>query len=78
MLFRMANRESSRSRELEQVRALLFPHLSREDGWRRIDAAFERAADGARADRIDELAKGPNLDEHLLRRLLRLGENGAT
>ena len=48
---------SSRSPELEQVRQMLFPQLSDDEAWRRIDAAFVRAADEDRLNRIDALAR---------------------
>ena len=47
-----------RSRELDQVRQLLFPNLSEEDGWARIDAAFVGASDPERLDAIERLADG--------------------
>lgn len=57
---------------------MLFPHLSREEGWRRIDAALDAATDGERAERIDQLASDPDLDQELLRSLRRLGGDGLT
>jgi hypothetical protein len=47
-----------RSRELNQVRQLLFPNLSEDDGWARIDAAFKGASDPERIDAIERLADG--------------------
>ncbi len=47
-----------RSRELDQVRQILFPKLSEEDGWARIDAAFVGASDPERIDAIERLADG--------------------
>jgi len=57
---------------------MLFPQLSPEEGWRRIDAAFDRAADPDRSHRIEQLASDPDLDEELLRRLRRLQKDGTT
>jgi hypothetical protein len=61
--------ESKRSNTLEELRLMLFPHLSFEEGWSRIDAAFERAGDRERLERIELLANAPDLDEELVRRL---------
>jgi hypothetical protein len=47
-----------RSPELDQVRQLLFPGLSPDDGWARIDSALEGAEDEERLDRIDDIAEG--------------------
>ena len=68
---RMRARETQRSPELEQLRLMLFPHLGREDGWQRIETAFERAADGERSRRIERLAGDPALTADLLARLRR-------
>lgn len=57
---------------------MLFPHLSREEGWRRIEAALDAATDSERAERIEQLASDPDLDQELLRSLWRLGGNGST
>ncbi len=65
----MRAQESERSPDLEQLRLMLFPHLSAEDGWRRIETALERAADHERSRRIEQLARDPDLAEELLRRL---------
>jgi hypothetical protein len=46
------------SAELDQVRQILFPNLSEEDGWARIDAAFKGASDPERIDAIERLADG--------------------
>ena len=67
--------ESERSPDLEQLRIILFPRLSREEGWRRIETAFEGAADRERATRIEQLASDPDLAEEMLRRLRVLGED---
>lgn len=45
-----------RSKELDDVRKLLFPNLDAEDGWAKIDAAVEGAADDERFAAIEELA----------------------
>jgi hypothetical protein len=45
------------SPELDKVRQLLFPDLSVEEGWERIDAALDAAADPKRLDAIDEIAE---------------------
>ncbi len=47
-----------RSHELDQVRQILFPNLSEEDGWARIDAAFAGASNAERIDAIERLAGG--------------------
>jgi len=68
----MASNMERRSPELEKVRLMLFPNLSPEEGWRRIDSALERARETERADRVDELAADPDLDDELLSALARL------
>ena len=62
------------SGDLEALRLLLFPQLSPEEGRRRIDEAFEGAADPERAKRIEELANDPDLAAALLRRISRRRE----
>jgi hypothetical protein len=74
----MSDREMGRSKELENLRCLLFPNLSREEGWRRIDAAFDAATDSERAERVDRLVSDPDLDGELLRAFWRLRRNGLT
>jgi len=71
----MRTQESERSPDLEQLRLMLFPRLSREEGWRRIETAFERAADRARARRIEQLASEPDLAEEMLHRLRGRGKD---
>ena len=73
----MSADDSTRSPELEEVRALLFPHLSREEGWRRIDAAIEGADDTERTNRIEALAQDLTVDDELLRRLRELRNDRA-
>lgn len=68
----MDDSQSGPSSTREQLRLVLFPDLSPEEGTRRIDAAFAAAEDEQRAQRIERLAKSPHLDEELLRSLLRL------
>lgn len=71
----MSRDEPARSAELEEVRELLFPHLSPEEGWRRIDAALERADDAARANRVEELAEDATLGDELLHRIRQLRDD---
>ena len=52
----MIDPEPRRSPELDQVRQMLFPRLSPEEGWARIDKVFERAADPERIDAIERRA----------------------
>jgi hypothetical protein len=62
--------------DLEQLRLMLFPRLDREEGRRRIAAAFDGAADADRTRRIEELAADPDLVEEMFRRLSRERGNG--
>ena len=71
----MRTQENERSPDLEQLRLMLFPRLSREEGWRRIETAFERADDRQRSMRIEQLANDPDLAEVMLRRLRGLGKD---
>jgi hypothetical protein len=57
MLFLMDERDGSHSRELEDVRQFLFPSLSPEAGWARIDRAIRDAADDSRWAAIEDAAK---------------------
>jgi hypothetical protein len=66
----MAN-EPERSPALDQVRALLFPDLTPEEGWARIDDALAGAHDEERLEAIEELA-GQDLTGDLLEVLRRL------
>jgi hypothetical protein len=69
----MSTGEGSRSKELDQVRQLLFPDLPEEEGWARIDAAFRGAADPERTQAIERLASG-DLNAELTAALRRLRE----
>lgn len=57
---------------------MLFPELTPEEGWSRIDAALERASESERADRVDELAAGSNLDDELMRALRKIRSDEPT
>ena len=46
-----------RSRELDVVRELLFPHLSTAEGWERIEAADAGQRDEERWSRIERFAQ---------------------
>lgn len=70
--------EGGQSDELEQLRLLLFPRLSREEGRQRIAAALEGAADADRARRIEALADDPDLVDEIFRRLPRDAGNGSS
>jgi hypothetical protein len=60
-----------RTPELDQVRRLLFPGLSPEEGWARIEGALEGAKDEERMDAIEGLAEG-DLTADLVAALRRL------
>jgi len=60
-----------RTPELDQVRRLLFPTLSPEEGWARIEGALAGAKDDDRVDAIEELA-GRDLTAELIAALRRL------
>jgi len=53
----MDERDRGRSRELDVVRELLFPHLSKAEGWERIDAAEAGQRDEERWSRIERFAQ---------------------
>jgi len=72
----MTDRASGRSDELDKLRIMLFPNLAPEEGWRRIDSAFDAAADRCRLERIETLANAGRLDEELRRTLRRFDGNG--
>jgi hypothetical protein len=57
MLGAMDERGCGRSLELDLVRELLFPALSREEGEARVDAALVGARDEERWARIEALAE---------------------
>jgi hypothetical protein len=70
----MSNADSGRSRELDEVRRMLFPALSPEEGWARIDRAIQDADDDDRWAAIEETARHEHLSIDLLRRLRSLRE----
>ena len=72
----MAHEDDKRFDDRELLRLLLFPRLSPEEGKRKIDDAFEGAADDERAQRIEELAQDPDLVEEVFRRLSHHRGNG--
>ena len=47
----------NRSPELDEVRRLLFPGLSEDDGWEKIERAFEGAADARKQEAIEAYAR---------------------
>jgi hypothetical protein len=47
----------NRSPELDEVRRLLFPKLDEDDGWAKIERAFERAADPRKQEAIEAYAR---------------------
>lgn len=53
----MDERDRGRSRELDVVRELLFPHLSTAEGWERIEAADAGQRDEERWTRIERFAQ---------------------
>ena len=67
----MPEDSTRRTPELDQVRRLLFPTLSPEEGWARIEGALAGAKDDERADAIEELA-GRDLTAELIAALRRL------
>jgi hypothetical protein len=67
----MADGRPSRSSDLDAVRKLLFPGLPVEEGWAKIDAAIEGAADERRQEAIEDLVAG-DLTEELIAALRRL------
>jgi hypothetical protein len=71
----MDDAQSGRPRTREQLRLVLFPDLTPEEGRLRVAAAFARAEDKERAQRVERLAKDPDLDEELLRSLRRLSDD---
>jgi hypothetical protein len=73
----MRHDEGDRSDDLERLRLMLFPRLSRAEGQQRIDAALEGAGDTERAKRIEALAADPDLVDEIFRRLPRDAGNGS-
>jgi hypothetical protein len=71
----MPDADSGHSRELDEVRRMLFPALSPEEGWARIDRAIQDAADEDRWAAIEETARQESLSVDLLRRLRKPREN---
>ena len=67
----MAETPARRTPELDQVRRLLFPTLSPEEGWARVEGALAGAKDEERLDAIEELA-GRDLTAELIEALRRL------
>ena len=59
------------SSDLNRVRELLFGDLSEDEGWERIAAAIEGAADPERQEAIEKIASG-DLGRDLLDVLRRL------
>jgi len=47
----------NRSPELDEVRRLLFPKLDEDEGWAKIDRAFERAGDPHKQEAIEAYAR---------------------
>jgi hypothetical protein len=70
--------EDEQSDDLERLRLLLFPRLSRDEGRRRIAAALDGAVDADRAERIEALAADPDLVDEIFRRLPRDAGNGSS
>jgi hypothetical protein len=62
----------NRSPELDEVRRMLFPGLSPEEGWARIDQAIRGAADPEKQAAIEALAER-DLPADLLASLKALG-----
>jgi len=60
------------SPELDNVRRILFPALSPEDGWARIDRAIQDAADDEHWAAIEETANQENQNLDLLGQLRKL------
>lgn len=76
MLSGMTDGDDKRFDDREVLRLFLFPRLSPEEGRRRIDDAFEGAADDERSQRIEALAQDPDLVEEIFRRLSHHCGNG--
>jgi hypothetical protein len=67
-------RESDRghSPELDEVRRMLFPALSPDEGWARIDRAIRGAADDEHWAAIEETARQEDLSGDLISQLRQL------
>jgi hypothetical protein len=63
MLSLMDKGDSDHSPELDAVRQMLFPTLSADEGWARIDRAIRGAADGERWAAHEEVAKRRRLTD---------------
>jgi hypothetical protein len=48
---------TNRSPELDEVRRLLFPRLTEEEGWAKIDRAFRGAEDPRKQEAIEAFAR---------------------
>lgn len=71
----MSQSESGRSAQLEEVRRLLFPELSPEAGWAKIDDAVRGASDPEKWAAIERIAAEEHLDAALLRELRKFRDN---
>jgi hypothetical protein len=69
MLRMMSEGDSGHSRDLDEVRRMLFPTLSPAEGWARIDRAIQGASDEDHWAAIEEAAKQQDLNTDLLERL---------
>lgn len=56
----MSERER-RSPDLDQTRQMLFPKLSEEEGWKRMDAAARGASDPGKQAAIERIAADRDL-----------------
>ncbi len=74
MLRTMGEGDSGHSRDLDEVRRMLFPTLSPAEGWARIDRAIQGATDDDRWASIEEAAKQQDLSADLLERLRKSAE----
>jgi hypothetical protein len=68
----MSERESGRSPQLDEVRRMLFPKLTPDEGWARIDDALRGASDPERRAAIERIAAEEDLNADLLRALRKL------
>jgi plasmid stability protein len=65
----MGEWDSGRSRQLDEVRQMLFPTLSPEEGRARIDAAVSGQSDPERWAAIERIVAEERLDSELLMRV---------